>query len=102
MDIPLGCIISVTLGERTPIKDQRKVWNAIKDTNIGLKLATIANWKYEFRTEIIKYNKPVSELAPMISPRTAHIFSNLKGELGDCARYLIKNHNMSEIANETL
>ena len=75
MDVPLDAIKSITFGERMPVAAQREVWHKIKNTNISLSLAAIANWGYEFRKEPIKYNQPVSEMNPLISPRTAHIFT---------------------------
>jgi hypothetical protein len=59
------------LGERTSVVNQQKVWDKIKDTNISLSLAAVANWGYEFRKEPAKVGAN-----PMISPRTAHIFSH--------------------------
>jgi hypothetical protein len=102
MDFPLSAIKSITLGERMSIDTQREIWNKVKDTNISLYLAAISNWGYEFRKEQIKYDKPVSACSPIVSPRTAHIFSNLTGEFGDIARWMIQNHKLSEIANNTL
>lgn len=102
MDIPLEAIKSVTLGERMPVATQRDIWNKIKHTNISLNLAAIANWGYEFRNEPIKFNLPASEMNPLISPRTAHIFSELENEFGKIARWMIKEHKLSDIANHTL
>jgi hypothetical protein len=102
MDIPRECIRSITLGERTSIKNQREIWDLVKNTNISLSLAAIANWGYEFRNEIIKYDKPVSEMSPTISPRTAHIFSDLNGDFGEIARWLISNHKLSKVVNNTV
>jgi hypothetical protein len=65
-------------------------------------LAAISNWGYEFRKEQIKFDKPVSEKNPIVSPRTAHIFSNLEDEFGDIARWMIEKHKLSEIVNYTL
>ena len=94
MDFPTDCIKSVVLGERMSVDSQRKIWEKIKDTNISLYLDAISNWGYEFRREPIKIDG--------ISPRTAHIFSHLKGEYGDIARWLTRKHKLREIVNDTL
>ncbi|MGO2265168.1 hypothetical protein [Halomonas sp.] len=85
-----------------PVESQRDIWNRIKDTDISLNLAAIANWGYEFRKEPIKYDLPVSEMSPLVSPRTAHIFSELENQFGEMARWMIKEHKLSDVANHTL
>jgi len=102
MDIPLETIKSITLGERMPVENQRDIWNKVKNTKITLNLAAIANWGYEFRKEPIKYDLPASQMTPVISPRTAHIFSDLENEFGEMARWMIKEHKLSGVANHTL
>ncbi len=102
MDIPTECIKAITMGERTPVEEQRKIFDMVKNTNISLFLAAISNWNYQFRDEIIKYDAPVHESPPVISPRTAHIFSEWQNELGEAARWMLKNHKYSEIVNDTL
>ena len=97
--IPRDSIRSVTFGERTTVSDQREIYQCVRDTNISLSLAAIDHWGYEFRTEMIKINGPVSGGMLGITPRTAHIFSHLEGPFGDLARQLIKSHPMSEIVN---
>jgi hypothetical protein len=92
--VPQDCIREIVLGERTSVDDQRKVWDAIKDTNIGLSLAAIANWGYEFRKEPVKLGPN-----PVISPRTAHIFSHLPNALGEIARLQIEKHPLSKFVN---
>lgn len=99
MDFPIDCIKSVVLGERMSIDTQRKVWEKIEDTNISLFLDAISNWGYEFRRDSIKINGLRN---PMISPRTAHIFSHLEGPIGDAARWQIKNNKFSDMVNYTL
>lgn len=101
-DVPMDAIKSITLGERMPVEQQREIWNKIKNTKIALNLAAIANWGYEFRKEPIKYNIPASEMNPLISPRTAHIFSELENEFGEMARSMINKHKLSDVANHTL
>lgn len=102
MDIPTECIKAITMGERTPVEEQRKIFDLVKNTNISLFLAAVSNWNYQFRDEIIKCDAPVHESPPVISPRTAHIFSEWQNELGEVARWMLKNHKYSEIVNDTL
>lgn len=102
MDIPIDCIKSINMGERMPLNNQQYILGKIKDTKIGLRLTAIANWGYGFRYEQIKYDLPFSEMSPQVSPRTAHLFKDLKGELGDMARWMIEEHPMSEMVNKTL
>lgn len=102
MDIPLECIKTVTLGERTPVPQQREIWELIKNTHISMFLAAVANWGYQFRDELIKYNVPISEKNPVLSPRTAHIFTHLDSEIGEMARWLVEKHKFSEIVNHTV
>jgi hypothetical protein len=98
--LPRECIKSVTLGERTPVPEQRAIFDAVKDTRITLALAAVDHCGYSFRREVIKMGVPVSEMSPWISPRTAHIFSHLKTPFGDVARYLIASHPMSKTVNK--
>lgn len=100
--LPLACIKSVTLGERTPVPEQRAIYDAVKETCISLALAAIDHRGYAFRRELIKLAAPASKLGPCISPRTAHIFSHLATPLGDAARFLIEKHPMSKIVNRTV
>lgn len=101
-DIPMECIKSVTLGERTPTREARDIYNKIKNTNIELKLAAISMRGYDFRYERIKSNLPVSESSPLVSPRTADMFKDEKGELGEIARWIISHHPMRKIVCKTL
>lgn len=98
--LPLACIKSVTLGERTPVSEQRAIFDAVKETGISLALAAIDHRGYAFRRELIKMAVPVSEVNPWITPRTAHIFSHLQTPFGDVARLLIAKHPMSKIVNK--
>lgn len=97
--IPINAIKSVILGERTPVEEQREIFSRLKETNISLSLAAIDHSGFFFREETIKFNRPISEVGPMMSPRTAHIFSNLQTQRGEAARWLIKEHPMSKIVN---
>lgn len=96
-NIPLDAIKSVTLGERCSLDTARKTYRKLRDTNIALSIAALANWKYEFRYDPIKFNSPVGNSTPMISPLTAEIFENEKGITGELARWAIKDHPMRNI-----
>lgn len=96
-NIPLDAIKSVTLGERCSLDTARKTYRKLKDTNIALSIAALANWKYEFRYDPIKFNTPVGNSTPMISPLTAEIFENERGITGELARWAIKDHPMRNI-----
>jgi hypothetical protein len=98
MDLPRECIKAVYIGERMSIENQRLVWGLVKNTDIELSLAAIANWDYAFRYELIKFKGPLVG-SPVISPRTAHIFKDEGGQLGELARWAIEKHPMSEFVN---
>ncbi len=98
--LPQACIKSVMLGERTPVPEQRAIYDAVKETRITLTLAAIDHRGYAFRRELIKLAAPASEVGPQLSARTAHIFSHLTTPLGEVARYLITNHPMSKTVNK--
>ncbi|MGI2103893.1 DUF2971 domain-containing protein [Shewanella frigidimarina] len=102
MDVPQDCIKSIILGERTSIAHQKEIWDLIKETDISLSLSAIANWGYEFRPELIKFNEPYPKTNPIMSPRTAHIFKDCAGDLGVMARWMIANHKLSDVANQTV
>lgn len=102
MDVPIEAIKSITLGERTSIPEQKNIWELVKGTNIILSLAAIANWDYQLRVEPIKLDRPYPECNPIISPRTAHIFKDYPGYLGEIARFQIEKHSLSGIANCTV
>ena len=100
MDVPSGCIESVILGERMPVSHQREIWDSVKDMrDVSLYLDAVSNWGYEFRNEPIKFS---GTKAPILSPRTAHIFAGQEGTYGDTARWLLQNHPLSEMVNDTL
>lgn len=102
LKLPMDCIKSITLGERTPMEVVKKVYHKVKNTNIALSIAVLANWKYEFRKEFIKYDCPISEMGPLLSPVTAEIFINDKGDFGDIARWTVKNHPMAKVTKARL
>jgi len=102
MDIPQDCIKSIILGERTSIVHQKEIWELIKETNISLYLSAIANWGYKFRRDKIKGNNPFPKDYPVISPRTAPIFKDYDGDLGELARWMIQKHELSKEFNQTV
>lgn len=97
--IPVDAIKSVILGERTPVVEQREIFARVRDTNISLSLAAIDHSGFAFREEQVKFAVPISQMGPMVSPRTAHIFSDLQSPRGGFARWLIEHHPMSKIVN---
>ena len=100
MDVPVDCIKSVILGERMKVCQQREIWNLAKDmTEVSLYLDAVSNWGYEFRSEPIRLAGMDS---PLISPRTAHIFSDQEGPIGEIAHYLLEKHPLSGMVNDTL
>ena len=99
---PPNTIKSVTLGERTAISEQKEIYAWLKDTKTALALAAIDEAGYGFRREIIKYGVPVSEMGPVMSPRTAHIFSDLATPRGEFARWMVEHHPLSKILNKTV
>jgi hypothetical protein len=98
--IPIESIKSVILGERTKVSEQKEIYASVKETNIALALAAIDHSGYAFRHEQIKFGVPVSQVGPMMSPRTAHIFSDLQSQLGEFARWMVEKHPMSKIVNK--
>lgn len=97
MEIPLEAITCITLGERCKLDDAKKTYHKLKNTNIALKIAALANWNYEFREEIIKINVPISEMSPFISPYTADIFLDDKGVTGKASRWIKQNHPLRDV-----
>ena len=73
-ELPADCIVSVVLGERTTIDDQREIFSLLEGGHIRLYLEAVSNWGYDFRREPI-WRGP--DLGPLISPRTAPIFLHL-------------------------
>lgn len=102
MELPMECIKSVTMGERMSVENQRFIFGKLHKTNIALHLAAVSNWGYTFRPETIKIDRPISEFPPQMTPRTAHIFTELSGHLGEAARWLVKDHPMAEMVNKTV
>jgi Protein of unknown function (DUF2971) len=98
--LPQECIKTITFGERTSVADQREIYSLVKNTEIGLSLSAVDISGYGFRQEIIKYHGQNSiKVGPVVSPRTAHIFSRLNSPLGERARFMIEKHPASKIVN---
>ena len=106
--VPIEAIRSVTLGERTKVLEQREIYALVKDTTIALSLAAIEHSGYAFREhsgyafrrERIKFGVPVSQVGPMMSPRTAHIFSDAQSQRGEFARWMVEKHPLSRVVNK--
>jgi len=97
--IPIAAIKGVILGERTPVEVQREIFGRVYESHVALSLAAVDHAGFSFREERIKFAVPISEMGPMVSPRTAHIFCELKSELGEMARWMIENHPSSRLVN---
>lgn len=98
MDIPPECVTDVVMGERMSISNQRSIWKMVKSRDISLHLDAISNWDYEFRREPIRL---LGNPNPIISPRTAHIFSEEDGTLGEMARFQLQRKEWAFV-NDTL
>ena len=98
-ELPRDAIVSIALGERTPIAQQKEIYTLIKPTSIGLTLSAVDNVGFGFRQERILFQGPHRN--PTISPRTAHIFSETNTLFGELARTLIRVHPASPIVNKT-
>ncbi len=100
--IPAECIKGIIFGERMDVRVQREIYSRVKDTNIGLTLAAVDASGYAFRHERIKFNVPVSRIGPMMSPRTAHIFSNEQNVRAEFAHWMIDHHPLSKVVNKPI
>ncbi|MDB5782322.1 DUF2971 domain-containing protein [Caballeronia mineralivorans] len=99
-DVPQNAIVTVALGERTSVVQQREIYNLLHQTKIGLTLSAVDNVGYGFRQEVILY--PGDFRNPTISPRTAHIFVGTDSPWAEVARWMIDSHPLSPIVNKTL
>jgi hypothetical protein len=81
------------------VPEQREIFGRVKDTNISLSLATIDHSGFAFREERIKFGVPIWKMGPMMSPRTAHIFSDQQSHRGGFARWLVEQQPMSKVVN---
>jgi hypothetical protein len=99
-DIPQEAIVTVALGERTPVSEQKEIYQLLKNTKIGLTLSAVDNMGYGFRQEIILY--PGDFRNPTVSARTAHIFVGTDSPFAEMARWMIENHPSSPLVNKTV
>lgn len=98
MDIPPECVTAVVMGERMCVANQRSIWKMVESRDVSLYLDAISNWDYAFRREAIKL---LGMANPIISPRTAHIFSGESGTLGELSRFQLQRDDL-EFMNDTL
>jgi hypothetical protein len=89
LDIPREAIVTVALGERTPVVQQKEIYDLLRDTDIGLMLSAVDNVGYGFRQEVVIY--PGKFRNPTASPRTAHIFSDTDSPFAEMARWMIES-----------
>jgi hypothetical protein len=89
----------VILGERTPVMELREMFARVMNTPIAVSVLAVDHQGFSFREERIKFAMPLSEMNPMLSPRTAHIFCEMPGALGELARAILERHPMSKIVN---
>ncbi|MDF2529552.1 MAG: hypothetical protein K0Q57_432 [Gammaproteobacteria bacterium] len=79
-NIPIECIKAVVLGARVSDANMSEIFNLVRNSHIGLSLATVSHIGYEF--------KCVPIILPglknlCISPRTMHMFAGKGGPLGE-------------------
>ena len=96
--VPREAIVTVALGERTPVSEQREIYNLLRETKIGLTLSAVDNVGYGFRQEMILYAGELRN--PTISPRTAHIFAGTDSPLAQVAQHIIDSHPLSPLVNK--
>ncbi|MFM0142465.1 DUF2971 domain-containing protein [Paraburkholderia sp. RL18-085-BIA-A] len=99
-NVPEEAIVTVALGERTSIPEQRQIYELIRDTKIGLTLSAVDNVGYKFRQEVFVY--PGESRNPTVSPRTAHLLVGTNSPLAEVARLMIDKHPLSPIVNKTV
>ena len=97
--LPMACIKSIVLGERMSVENQRRIYRRLGGSHVSLYLDAISNWGYGFRREPI-YLPGMP--GPIVSPRTAHLFSHQDDQLGEAARWQIENNKWSAMTNHTL
>ncbi|MGF6859212.1 DUF2971 domain-containing protein [Paraburkholderia sp. CI3] len=99
-DVPQEAVVTVALGERTPVAEQKEIYQLLRKTKIGLTLSAVDNVGYGFRQEIILY--PGEFRNPTVSPRTAHLFVDSNSFYAETARWMIDNHPASALVNKTV
>lgn len=102
MNIPLDSIISVTVGERISDENCLHILDKICNTHVAMYIAEIEFYGYNFRPTPIKYKQPWGVLPIPVTQRTAHLFKNAKGTVGNLARSMLKNYPKSDLINRTL
>ena len=98
-ELPPDGIASVVLGERTSTDDQREIVSLLAGGDIRLYLDAVSNWDYDLRREPILLGPG---LGPLISPRTAPIFSHLDSTHGEIARWQLKNSRFAHMPKDPL
>ena len=98
-ELPPDGIASVVLGERTSTDDQREIVSLLAGGDIRLYLDAVSNWDYDLRREPILLGPG---LGPLISPRTAPIFSHLDSTHGEIARWQLKNSRFAHMTKDPL
>lgn len=58
--------------------------------------------EYGLRNEPIKPEDPYPQPNPVMSPKTAHIFIEDEGDLGEIARWTLERHPYSQVVNKVL
>ncbi|MGF6646527.1 DUF2971 domain-containing protein [Paraburkholderia sp. GAS82] len=99
-EVPQEAIHFVSMGERTPVPQQKEIFQLLHKTKIGLTLSAVDNAGYGFRQEIILYAGDFRN--PTISPRTAHIFVGTNSPFAEMAQWMIENHPTSKFVNKTV
>jgi hypothetical protein len=99
-EVPQEAIHVVSMGERTPVPQQKEIFQLLHKTKIGLTLSAVDNAGYGFRQEIILYAGDFRN--PTISPRTAHIFVGTNSPFAEMAQWMIENHPTSKFVNKTV
>ncbi|MFM0372375.1 DUF2971 domain-containing protein [Paraburkholderia aspalathi] len=99
MEVPQEAIHFVSMGERTPVPQQKAIFQLLHKTKIGLTLSAVDNAGYGFRQETILY--PGDFRNPTVSARTAHIFAGTNSPFADMARWMIEKHPASKLVNKT-
>lgn len=99
-EVPQEAIHFVSMGERTPVPQQKEIFQLLHETKIGLTLSAVDNVGYGFRQEIILY--PGDFRNPTISARTANIFVGTNSPFAEMARLMIENHPTSRLVNKTV
>jgi hypothetical protein len=101
MELPIECIKSVTLGERISAQHQIEIFQQIQHTHIALGLAQVSNHGYEFKRELIKFDRPISEANPVISARTAQMFFKSDNKMiAEMAKWMINDHPLYNFLNK--